>query len=336
MSIEKLYSFNIPKLAGTTLLSLVGSVAIGNKVASHINDDYATLTQVQELQKTLEQEQSTNKTQAEEINKLIKEFAEFKTLFAKINEIEQKLNLKLDHKQIIETLKKVKNSTVEIEATTYIKNPETGKYFIDPQTRQKVVSSSIGSGVISISGDNRYIITNAHNLEDLADNTFHVKLYNGSDFGKPVTFDAKSLILKSGKKAISPKDKHDLALLEIPKDTELSDDAGIKFRDVTKEPLEVGEFVIMIGSSCGLRDSVKFGIISHIDRKPTKENQNHYIQTDAGINEGDSGGLLCDLQGRLIGINTSKVTTGEEIGFAIRVDDVEKVIQEDLGILINK
>jgi serine protease DegS len=102
--------------------------------------------------------------------------------------------------------------------------------------------------------------------------------------------------------------------------------------------LQVGDEVLAIGNPLGLQQSVTHGIVSATDRKQlglaTFEN---FIQTDAAINEGNSGGALVDAAGELVGINTAVIAknsdpTGVEgIGFAIPVDLARGVIREILA-----
>lgn len=104
--------------------------------------------------------------------------------------------------------------------------------------------------------------------------------------------------------------------------------------DSTK--LSAGDSVIAIGNSLGYGQSVTTGIISATDRKITIESAegavvtNSFIQTDAAINSGNSGGALLDMRGCLIGINSAKIaTTGVEgMGYAIPISDVEEIIDD--------
>ncbi|MCZ6717595.1 MAG: trypsin-like peptidase domain-containing protein [Gammaproteobacteria bacterium] len=86
--------------------------------------------------------------------------------------------------------------------------------------------------------------------------------------------------------------------------------------------LKVGEKVFAIGSPKGLRNSFSEGLISGLRiRKGVS-----VIQTSAAISRGSSGGALFDAQGRLIGITTFKVTTGESLNFAIAIDEALKLM----------
>ncbi|MET0693974.1 MAG: trypsin-like peptidase domain-containing protein [Propionibacteriaceae bacterium] len=97
--------------------------------------------------------------------------------------------------------------------------------------------------------------------------------------------------------------------------------------------LRIGQSVIAVGSPLGLTGTVTSGVVSALDRRGTAEAM---IQTDASINPGNSGGPLVDLEGRVVGINTSIATLGGRssgnigIGFAVPIDRAADVAQ---GIL---
>jgi len=119
----------------------------------------------------------------------------------------------------------------------------------------------------------------------------------------------------------------DLALLKIPG----TDHPAISFG--SSVDLEVGQFVVAVGSPFGLEKTVTAGIISALQRTPEGKGlgiarYTNLIQTDAAINPGNSGGALVDAEGKLIGINTLiQSTSGSSagIGFAIPVDFARNV-----------
>ncbi|MRN53888.1 S1C family serine protease [Paenibacillus monticola] len=166
--------------------------------------------------------------------------------------------------------------------------------------------SALGSGVIyKKDAKKAYIITNNHVIE-------------GSSKLEVVTIDGEAR-----KATLVGADKvSDIAVLSI-------DAKGIntiaQIGDSSK--LRLGETVIAIGNPLGLGDSLTSGIVSYTERMiPVSLNQDgvydweqEVIQTDAAINEGNSGGALVDLEGKVIGINTMKISdTGVEgLGFAI-------------------
>ncbi|WP_068505285.1 S1C family serine protease [Paenibacillus kribbensis] len=177
--------------------------------------------------------------------------------------------------------------------------------------------SALGSGVIfRVSSGKAFIMTNNHVIE-------------GSDDLDIVTVDGVRKEAKLiGKDRIS-----DIAVLAV-------DDKGIStVADIgDSSKLRLGETVIAIGNPLGLGDTLTSGIVSYTNRIiPISINQDgvydweqHVIQTDAAINEGNSGGALVDLDGRVIGINTMKIAdTGVEgLGFAIPANEVMKTVNE--------
>lgn len=177
--------------------------------------------------------------------------------------------------------------------------------------------AALGSGVIFKKEKGKaYIITNTH-------------VISGSDDLEIVTSDGSSRDAKvSGEDAIN-----DIAVLEV-------DDHGIntviELGDSGK--LRAGETVIAVGNPLGLGGTLTSGIVSYTNRMiPVSINQDgvydweqEVIQTDAAINEGNSGGALVNLSGKLIGINTMKISDMgvEGLGFAIPVNDVMRTVDD--------
>lgn len=129
-------------------------------------------------------------------------------------------------------------------------------------------------------------------------------------------------------RVISSLRAEDLALVKIDGDhpfptIEMSDEAPI-----------LGETVVAIGNAVGLSHTVSSGIISGLHRNLSMpSNGLHFkslIQTDAAINEGNSGGPLLDITGKLVGINTAITRNAENIGYAIPVARVKSVLEEHL------
>lgn len=176
-------------------------------------------------------------------------------------------------------------------------------------------NASLGSGVIFQKKDGKaYIITNAHVIQDAV--KVQAVLVNG--------------------------DKKDASIVGIDIVTDLAviqvDDKGIDtvVEIGNSDKLRVGEMVIAIGNPLGFGDSLTQGIVSSTNRIiPVSLNQDgiydweqEVIQTDAAINQGNSGGALVDLNGKLVGINSMKVADMgvEGIGFAIPIDDAFPII----------
>ena len=120
----------------------------------------------------------------------------------------------------------------------------------------------------------------------------------------------------------------DIALLKIDGNFE-----NLKFEDSNN--IQIGEKVIAIGNPLGLQFSVTEGIVSGIHREGSNGLE-AYIQTDAALNPGNSGGPLINTQGEVIGINNFKVTGGESLGFALEsnyiIDTVNDISQDKLQI----
>jgi len=163
-----------------------------------------------------------------------------------------------------------------------------------------------GSGVI-VDADKGYIVTNHHVIADA--DVISVSLQDGREFtAKLLGSDAST----------------DVALLEIEGDN-LQE---LEFADI--EDLRVGDYVVAVGNPFGLGQTVTQGIVSALGRSGlNNDNYEDFIQTDAAINMGNSGGALVDLEGRLVGINTAIISgtgTNAGIAFAVPVDMIASVV----------
>ncbi|MFN3228541.1 MAG: Do family serine endopeptidase [Asticcacaulis sp.] len=131
-------------------------------------------------------------------------------------------------------------------------------------------------------------------------------------------------------KLLSADPRTDLAVLKV--DTGKERLPVLPLND--KGDLEVGDLVLAIGNPFGVGQTVTNGIISALDRTEVGPGQAAYIQTDAAINSGNSGGALVDMDGNLIGINTfilSRSGTSAGVGFAIPAPLVRRMIDSALG-----
>ena len=158
------------------------------------------------------------------------------------------------------------------------------------------VKSSLGSGVI-FSSDG-YILTNQHVIGDTSLNVI-VELLDGR---------------KKEARIVGIDKGTDLAVLKI------QENGGVPSMEIAdSDKLKIGDIVLAIGNPYGLGQSVSMGIVSATGREFNNPYAN-YIQTDASINKGNSGGALIDTSGRLVGINTfitSSSGGSEGIGLAI-------------------
>lgn len=96
--------------------------------------------------------------------------------------------------------------------------------------------------------------------------------------------------------------------------------------------LQAGQWVLALGSPLHLQNSVTAGIISCVDRKAVDLGlagaRTDYIQTDAAINKGNSGGPLVDIEGRVIGISAMKAVAADGVSFAIPIDTAVEVMRQ--------
>ncbi len=179
-------------------------------------------------------------------------------------------------------------------------------FFKSPDQKGKRKSESLGSGVIIESEG--IIVTNYHVIEK-ADEII-VVLSDKREFeGQVVGTDPKS----------------DLAVIRI----DAKDLPTVPWGN--SSTLEVGEYVLAVGSPFGFTQSVTMGIISAIGRENVGlTDYENFIQTDAAINPGNSGGAMVNIQGELIGINTAIFTRSGGymgIGFAVPSDMARSVVE---------
>lgn len=183
--------------------------------------------------------------------------------------------------------------------------------FFDTRGEVRVVPNGLGSGLI-VSEDG-YILTNNHVVQ--AAEKLKVKMNDGSEY------DARII----GRDELT-----DLAVIKV----EGEKFAHLEFGD--SDTLEVGEWVVAIGSPFGFSSTVTAGIVSakgrSITPRETGRNYEDFIQTDAAINPGNSGGPLLNLEGKVIGVNSAIASrTGgyEGIGFAIPAT-IAKAVMENI------
>ena len=190
--------------------------------------------------------------------------------------------------------------------------PEAFRYFFGPrgpnEYREERPFKGLGSGVV-INADKGYIVTNNHVIQDADD--IEVRLKDGR------TFKAKKL-------GADP--ESDIALLQI----EAKNLVQIPLANSDKT--RVGDFAVAIGNPFGLEQTVTSGIISALGRGGLGiEGFEDFIQTDAAINSGNSGGALVNLKGELIGINTAILGPNGGnigIGFAIPSNMMKNLVDQ--------
>ncbi len=163
---------------------------------------------------------------------------------------------------------------------------------------------SLGSGFIIDSQG--HIVTNNHVIEDADE--IQVKLPDGHEY------DAK---------IIGRDPSTDLALIKVEAKADLP---AVRMGDSDK--LEVGQWVLAIGSPFGLEHTVTAGIVSAKGRVIGSGPYDDFIQTDASINPGNSGGPLLNMAGEVVGINTAIIASGQGIGFAVPINMARSVVEQ--------
>ena len=200
-----------------------------------------------------------------------------------------------------------------IHAVVHVKNKTVSKipvmdFFYGYRGDREQTQIGTGSGVIIT--EDGYIVTNNHVIKDATE--LEVTLNNN-----------KSYLAK----LVGTDSKMDIALLKIDADEKLpytvfGDSDGIK----------VGEWVLAVGNPYNLNSTVTAGIVSAKARNLANDGIQSFIQTDAAVNPGNSGGALVNIRGELIGINTMiSSPTGSYAGYSFAVpSNITRKIIEDL------
>lgn len=181
------------------------------------------------------------------------------------------------------------------------------------QQEREFRNEGLGSGVIvQKEGSKVYVLTNNHVVQGADEIT--VFLYDKNE--EPYSAEI-----------VGTDERRDLALIAFE-----SDDPDIQVARLgDSDALQVGDWVLAIGNPYGYVSTVTAGIVSAKGRRGADENINDFIQTDAAINQGNSGGALVNLRGEVVGINTWIATpTGVNIGlgFAIPINNAKKAIDD--------
>jgi serine protease Do/serine protease DegQ len=203
-------------------------------------------------------------------------------------------------------------SRVRVRLHPLLADPIFRQLFQIPDIPAEQKRQSLGSGVIVDAGRG-YVLTNRHVVAD-ADRV-DVTLADGRRFQAAV---------------VGTDRDSDIALIRIPAD---------RLEEVrwgTSAALEVGDFIVAIGNPFGLGQTVTSGIVSALGRQVSdgQGRPKDFIQTDASVNPGSSGGALVNLRGELVGINTAIVgASGVNVGisFAIPSDRARAVMARWVG-----
>ena len=172
-----------------------------------------------------------------------------------------------------------------------------------------------GSGVVIAREDGLWVLTNRHVIRGARPNEVLLRLADGREL--------------SPRKIIAD-ESTDVAILQLDR----VDVPAARIADSSL--VDVGDFVVAVGSPFGLSHSVTFGIISATGRRDLtlgaeRIELQDFFQTDAAINPGNSGGPLVNLRGEVIGLNTAIASSSggsEGIGFAIPINMVDQVVDQ--------
>jgi len=199
------------------------------------------------------------------------------------------------------------NRIVTEQAVRMYDNPVLQQLFGGQPTTFQHREQTLGSGVIVSAQGQGYVLTNNHVIAHAAD--IQVLLYDGR-------------IAKAS--LVGADEESDLAVLKI-------DASNLPVIHIAEQSLRPGDVVLAIGNPLGLNQTVTMGIVSAIGRQLNSSSAEDFIQTDAAINLGNSGGALVNAEGELVGINTlliGKAAGAEGIGFAIPVTTAKKVLDQ--------
>ena len=189
------------------------------------------------------------------------------------------------------------------------RDPLFRRFFDVPSVERVLETTSLGSGVI-VDAENGLILTNFHVIKDAYQ--INVTLTDGREFSAEII----------GRDADT-----DIAVIQV------AEENLIQIPMADSNTLRVGDFVVAIGNPFGLGQTVTSGIVSALGRSGLGiESIEDFIQTDASINLGNSGGALVNLRGELVGINTAIFGAGNQgsigIGFAIPINMANDIMRQ--------
>lgn len=228
----------------------------------------------------------------------VKQDIDYKELDEKITNIKKELDTSINNSDILELQFNSISANVSDIASAF-----DFSEIIENSLKSVVqikTSESLGSGFFVYEG---YILTNTHVI--ISGGSTNITTYDG--------------------KIYSPSERwvdlgSDISLLKI----ENSSYKSLRFGNSSK--IKVGEKVIAIGNPFGLENSVSEGIVSSI--REGKDDGREYLQTDAPLNPGNSGGPLINKEGKVIGINNLKVSFSDGLGFALKSNYAKEIINE--------
>ncbi|WP_299017858.1 trypsin-like peptidase domain-containing protein [uncultured Polaribacter sp.] len=221
-----------------------------------------------------------------------------------VNSIETTTDFTMAAEKTVHTVVHIKNTAIRTQS-----NPWAELFYGSGSGSRKYQQEGTGSGVI-ISADG-YIVTNNHVIEDASD--IEITLNNQKKYPAEL---------------IGTDPSNDIALLKIEADVDLP---YTPFAN--SDSVKIGEWVLAVGNPYNLTSTVTAGIVSAKGRDlEGNRNIESFIQTDAAVNPGNSGGALVNTKGELIGINTAiSSKTGSFIGYSFAVpSNIAKKIIDDI------
>ncbi|MCH2177871.1 MAG: trypsin-like peptidase domain-containing protein [Mariniblastus sp.] len=206
-------------------------------------------------------------------------------------------------------VKLTRPAVVHIEAKKRQKQPISSG-----SNRQSSYVEEAGSGIVLRHGDRNFIVTNYHVIENSAVSDIRIEADGKWFVPNRVVHDRET----------------DLSVMFIDRSDLVPAQLG------NSATVDIGEFVVAIGSPFGLSHSVSYGIVSAMGRRdlelgPQGVRYQNFIQTDASINPGNSGGPLINLRGQVIGINTAIASNSggsDGIGFSIPISMVMRIVTD--------
>ncbi len=228
---------------------------------------------------------------------------------------ENLIEVKGDLEKTADTLDlKVSSVNEELESLKISSDSSFSGIIEDVVKAVVTIKTDVSQGTGFIISSDGYLVTNAHVLEGAS----RVVAYDYNKNSMTAEF-------------IGYVDSLDIALLKISGNFE-----ELELED--SDDVSVGERVIAIGNPLGLEFSVSEGIVSGVHREGLVSGLNAYIQTDAALNPGNSGGPLINKQGKVIGINNFKLSDGESLGFALESNYIKEAVnmisKQELGMEI--
>src|SRR5262249_25593743 len=218
-----------------------------------------------------------------------------------------------DANAVTEAVKRVGPAVVNIDTTSLPPSSETGlpdgfrRFFCFEPEETPVPRQGQGLGM-SIDSERGLVLTNNHVVEGA--NQIRVNLPDKRSFAGSV---------------VGTDPWGDVAVVRI----EARNLPHVELGD--SDRLDPGATAIAIGNPFGFANTVTVGVVSALQRElpaPTGFTLENLIQTDAAINPGNSGGPLCDIHGRVIGMNTAIIPYGQGLGFAVAVHPIKRTVED--------